>query len=709
MRRAITFASLVLVAGLLQVGGADAAPPDKFSPGAKGVGDPYFPLDGNGGYDVEHYALELRFDPATGELEGIATITAAATQNLSRFNFDFDGLTVRSITVDGNPAKWNRARGELTVRPQAGILDGTEFEVVVEYDGVPEALVEFGGTSGFMQTEDGVMVLGQPHVASTWFPANDHPIDKASFSFSITAPQDLEVVANGILEGTTTAGGLTTWDWEATDPMATYLASMAIGEFDVRQYQIGSLPVWDAIDSTTLEPSGTPRTGTRFALSQSANSSYKRLTRTIDVPAGGATVSFWVDRSTEEFWDFFFVEAHTPGQDDWTTLPDLNGHSTQITPLGFVPEEHPFLLHYLTCDVVFEPCDPEGTTGEWWASSGFSDGYEEWTVDLSAWSGGAVELSFALETDVSLPFHGVFVDDVEASTGEGSTSFEDDGNPLDGWAVTGPPATSPGNDNDWIVGSTGDAPANFGVVAEQSFERQGDIIAFEEGLFGPYPFQATGGVLDEGPFQFALEVQTRPVYATAFFNDPNEPDDSVVVHELAHQWVGDSLAVERWSEIWLNEGFATYTEWLWSEHEGLGTAQEIFDGTYDGIPAEDPFWSVVIGDPGPESMFDFAVYARGAMTLHQLRLAVGDADFFEILQTWTTSNAGGHVTTDDFIALAEDVSGQQLDDLFETWLFTDTKPVLEQTSLQAQTATGGGRGSTMFYANLVRQLEARQR
>ena len=167
---------------------------------------------------------------------------------------------------------------------------------------------------------------------------------------------------------------------------------------------------------------------------------------------------------------------------------------------------------------------------------------------------------------------------------EGVASFEDDGNPLDGWTATGPPATSPGNDNDWIVGSTGDAPANFGVVAEASFARQDEIIAFEEGLFGPYPFETTGGVLDEGPFQFALEVQTRPVYATAFFSNPNEPDDSVVVHELAHQWVGDSLAVERWSEIWLNEGFATYTEWLWSEHEGLGTAQEIFDEFYEGTP-----------------------------------------------------------------------------------------------------------------------------
>jgi hypothetical protein len=309
-----------------------------------------------------------------------------------------------------------------------------------------------------------------------------------------------------------------------------------------------------------------------------------------------------------------------------------------------------------------------------------------------------------------LPFHGVFVDDVEASTGEGSTSFEDDGNPLDGWAVTGPPATSPGNDNDWIVGSTGDAPANFGVVAEQSFERQGDIIAFEEGLFGPYPFQATGGVLDEGPFQFALEVQTRPVYATAFFNDPNEPDDSVVVHELAHQWVGDSLAVERWSEIWLNEGFATYTEWLWSEHEGLGTAQEIFDGTYDGIPAEDPFWSVVIGDPGPESMFDFAVYARGAMTLHQLRLAVGDADFFEILQTWTTSNAGGHVTTDGLHRARQRTSRDNSSMTCSRRGCSPTRsPSSSRRRCRRKPATGGGRGSTMFYANLVRQLEARQR
>ena len=106
------------------------------------------------------------------------------------------------------------------------------------------------------------------------------------------------------------------------------------------------------------------------------------------------------------------------------------------------------------------------------------------------------------------------------------------------------------------------------------------------------------------------------------------------MHELAHQWFGDSLAVERWQHIWLNEGFATYAEWLWSEHEGLGTAQEIFDNFYNGIPAGRPVLDVTIGDPGPDNLFDISVYWRGGMTLHQLRLAVGDDDFFRILRRW---------------------------------------------------------------------------
>jgi aminopeptidase N len=140
-----------------------------------------------------------------------------------------------------------------------------------------------------------------------------------------------------------------------------------------------------------------------------------------------------------------------------------------------------------------------------------------------------------------------------------------------------------------------------------------------------------------------------------------------VVHELAHQLFGDSLALHEWQHIWLNEGFATYAEWLWSEREGFGTTQEIFD-SFVALPAEDEFWSLAIGDPGPEHLFDFPVYGRGAMTLHALRVEVGDADFFRIVRTWARTQKGGTVTTREFIRLAERISGEDLDDLFDEWL-----------------------------------------
>jgi hypothetical protein len=268
----------------------------------------------------------------------------------------------------------------------------------------------------------------------------------------------------------------------------------------------------------------------------------------------------------------------------------------------------------------------------------------------------------------------VFVDDVVVSTGEGSTSFEDDGDTLDGWTVAGAPEGSPGNENDWITGTVDIAPATRGEHAEAALDRQPEIIAFEESLYGRYPWSASGGIIDdvEG-LGFALETQTRPIYAPDFF-DNQEDSDSVVVHELAHQWVGDSLAVAAWQHIWLNEGFATYTEWLWSEREGLGTAQEIFDFYAAVIPADDPFWQVVIGDPGTDLLFDISIYYRGAMTLHALRQKIGDDDFFRLLRKWVRRNAGGNVSTPQFIKLAEKVSGQDLDDFFQTWLFTPAKP-----------------------------------
>ena len=668
------FIALTLVAApAVALAGDDGGRP-RFRPGAAGLGDPYYPLDGNGGYDVKHYLLDVVYNPTTDLLTGVATIRARATQNLSSFNFDFDGLNVQSIEVDGDPAGWERERGELTVTPRRGLRNHKGFTTVVQYRGVPEPVIDEFGVAGFLHTDDGALVIGQPHVAATWFPANDHPLDKAAYTFRIGVPRGLEAVANGILQSRRTEGGRTTWTWQAKEPMAPYLTTATMGEFDLRAYRDDGIRFWDAIDPDLFAPPE-PRTGDQYALSQAADSAYKRLTRTISVPSGGAELSFWVTRDTESDFDFMFVEAHTVGMDDWTTLPDLNGHNSADTGFAcpFWLSLHPFLTHYQT-DNGDDTCSPTGTPGEWWAASGSSDGYEQWKVNLDEYAGTDVEVSISYASDESVPLPGLFVDDVVVSNGPGTTSFEDDGNELDGWTVSGPPEGSPPNPNDWIVGTSEDAPPTLGEIADGSLARQGEIIDFLSENFGAYPFSAAGGIVDDYPVGFALEIQTRPIYDPGFFFSP-ESGDGVIVHELAHQWYGDSVAVASWQHIWLNEGFATYAEWLWSEREGLGSAQEIFDLFYS-IPEDDPFWALTIGDPGPGSLFDFPNYARGAMTLHQLRLEVGDKDFFRILRRWARSHAGGNVTTAQFIRLAERVSDQNLNALFNRWLFKPTKPNL---------------------------------
>jgi hypothetical protein len=687
---------LLLAAGVASANGGHG----QFGPGASGAGDPYFPLDGNGGYDVKHYDLDLTYDPATDMLGGKATILARATQNLSSFNLDFVGLTIESIKVDGRPASWSRDGQELTVSPSRGLRKQRKFTTVVRYEGIPETIFDEFGISGFIHTDDGALVAGQPHVAATWFPANDHPIDKASYTFKVSVPAGLEVVANGKLKGHWTWRGWTTWLWDAKEPMASYLATANVGEFDLRAYKEDGIRYWDAVDPDLYEPNASPRTGDRFAISQRGEPSFKRLQRTIAVPAGGGSLSFWITRHTEPSWDFVFVEAHTVGQDDWTTLEDVNGHTSEDTGFScpFWHELHPFLAHYQT-DNGDGTCSPEGTTGHWWAASGVSDGYEQWQVDLSAYAGKSVEVSISYASDDAFQLMGAFVDDIVVSSGPGTTSFENDGDTMDGWTVPGAPAGSEPNPNDWIVGTVADTPAPVGEAIDASFARQPEIVDFLSDTFGPYPFSTSGGIVDDFfDLGFALETQTRPVYSVLFFFD-QASGDSVVVHELAHQWYGDSLAVAAWQHIWLNEGFATYAEWLWAEREGFATTQEIFDGTYFGIPEDDPFWDLVIGDPGPEQLFDSPVYDRGAMTLHQLRLAVGDDDFFRIVRKWARRYAGENVTTYQFIALAERISGQQLDDLFEAWLFTPGRPAIEEP---ASAATRSALGVSAAAAPSVR-------
>ena len=432
-----------------------------FAPGAAGVGDPYFPTYGNGGYDVTNYLLKVRYDPATDQLTGDATIEATATADLSRFNLDLAGLTVEEVRVGDAVAHHTRDGAELVVTPDAGLRRGRPFTVRVRYAGKPAPITSPDlGTGGFLDTPDGAIALGQPESASTWFPVNDHPLDKATYRIEATVPTGLAAISNGVLDGRTEDAGWTTWRWSVRAPMASYLSTLVIGKYRVRTGTHAGRPLVTAVAES--------------------------------LPAGGP--------------------------------------------------------------------------------------------------------------------------------------------------------------------------------AERSIDRTGEIADFLATRFGPYPFEAYGGVaIADNRIGYALETQSRPVYGPAFFSEG--PNFRVVAHELAHQWFGDSVSIRRWSDLWLNEGFATYAEWLWTEHDGGESAQAAFQRVYAATD-----WAQPALDPGRSELFGRAVYQRGALTVHALRRTVGDEVFFRFLRTWTAEKRDGNADTADLIAVAERVSGKPLREFFDAWLTGTTAP-----------------------------------
>jgi aminopeptidase N len=476
-------------------------------PGAPGVGDTYFPNYGNGGYFVGNYDLSVQYNPATNWLTGNAVISARTNRELSSFNLDLVGLTVKSITVDdsgpGGPvaATWTRGAHELRVKPASPLAASDDFVVAVKYGGVPAAVDTGLGANGTFHTDDGLLVMGEPESAATWFPVNDHPVDMATYTFRVKVPNGYEVIANGVPAGSSSAGGWTTSTFNAP-AMASYLATVDIGQ-----------------------------------------------------------------------WNF----------NDRTTASGIR---------------------------IIDAVDP----------------------------------------------------DVAART-----------------------ATALG--------------------------KQDEILAFLSTQFGDYPFEAAGAIVDDKRgVGFALETQTRPVYAPEFFDPPpaGVPDDhgvGVVVHELAHQWFGDSIALNRWKDIWLNEGFATYAEWLWMEHEGTADAPGLMTSLYYDLFNQLPeleLWKLRIGDPGKSHLFDDSVYLRGAMTLQALRKRVGDVKFFTILKTWFAENEGGHGTTAQFIALSEQVSGRDLGTLFQNWLYSSKRPAAPP--YQPTSASTLSASSTAASAQAQREL-----
>ncbi|MFI8189611.1 M1 family metallopeptidase [Streptomyces sp. NPDC085946] len=430
------------------------------TPGGSGVGDPYFPKAGNSGYDVTHYGLRLAYDPGRRHLAGTATVTARATRKLSALNLDLIGLEVEEVTVGGDAARWSRDGQELTVRPRDGLADGERFRVTVRYSGTPRTLTDPDGSrEGWLYTADGAVALGEPNGSAVWFPGNHHPVDKAVYDLVVTVPQGLEAVSNGELTGRRTERGRTAFTWHTAEPMASYLATVAIGDYTLTR---------------TRTPDGLP--------------------------------------------------VHTA-------------------------------------------VDPQ------------------------------------------------------------------------------------------------QAAASRAVLA-----RIPEVLAWARETFGPYPFSTAGAVVDRpGDAGYALETQTRPFF-------PGAPDTGLLVHELAHQWYGDSVTPRTWRDMWLNEGFATYAEWLWREDHGGDTAQQTFDALYQGF--DDGIWAFPPARPTSAAHLSGPpVYQRGAMVLHKIRQRIGDGAFRALLRGWASAHRHGNADTGDFTAYVEKrAPGEDFGAIWDEWLYGEGRP-----------------------------------
>ena len=214
-------------------------------------------------------------------------------------------------------------------------------------------------------------------------------------------------------------------------------------------------------------------------------------------------------------------------------------------------------------------------------------------------------------------------------------------------------------------------PRPLGAAVAAAFGPLADMMRVFQERFGPYPFARYDVVVTADPLEIPLEAQGMATFGS---NHLDASGERLVAHELAHQWFGNSVGLAHWSDIWLNEGFACYAEWIWSEASGGPTAAACAAQHHrllSALPQD-----VVLTDPGPDRMFDDRVYKRGALTLHALRVRVGDAVFFDILRRWCSDHRHGLATTEDFVACAEAVADRPLASFFMSWLSETPLPAL---------------------------------
>ncbi|MEV7361457.1 M1 family metallopeptidase [Streptomyces sp. NPDC059687] len=222
-----------------------------------GIGDPLFPTLGNPGYDVKSYDLSFTYPGSNNKpLTAVTRIKARATQRLESVNLDFAHGTVQSVDVNGLPASFTSAGEDLVITPAVPLPRGGTLRITVRHTSDPVSTK--GEDGGWVQTEDGLVMANQADAAHLVFPCNDHPSDKAMFTFHVTAPDTYTAVANGVARGVERTGGATTWNYRTRHPMATELAQVSIGRSTVlhRRGPHG-LPLRDVVpaeDAAVLEP-----------------------------------------------------------------------------------------------------------------------------------------------------------------------------------------------------------------------------------------------------------------------------------------------------------------------------------------------------------------------------------------------------------------------------------------------------------------------
>ncbi|GAA3262341.1 M1 family metallopeptidase [Nonomuraea helvata] len=222
-----------------------------------------------------------------------------------------------------------------------------------------------------------------------------------------------------------------------------------------------------------------------------------------------------------------------------------------------------------------------------------------------------------------------------------------------------------------IAGTRLAHPARLTTRARHDFARQGEMMTAFTQRFGPYPFTGYIAVVTDDDLDIPVEAQGMSIFGRNHA-DGRRGSERLIAHELAHQWFGNSLTVSCWSDIWLQEGFATYAEWLWSEASGGPPAAEHARRWHQRLTALPQ--DFVLADPGVDTLFDDRVYKRGALTVHALRRTMGDEAFFPTLRAWTTAHRHGNVTTHDLAAHVQRHTARPVGPLLSAWLYDKPLP-----------------------------------